>query len=180
MPNACCPEAGRHETAQGEALIARHNARGGHFPIPKGLRPKAQGFEERATLGGMAESPTTPTGLRPFNPRLSTYPHWVAFLEAVRTQGRPVLRNPGHRDVTPLGLKIECPLTQGRPASRSNSRLRDGIPLGFQTGKLANLQTQGIALGTFMPPHLAAARQTWPNSRAPSASMARGTPAVRE
>jgi len=58
------PQAGRHETAQGEALIAIHNVRAGYFPIPKGLRPKAQGCEERATLGGIVETPTTPTGLR--------------------------------------------------------------------------------------------------------------------
>jgi squalene-hopene/tetraprenyl-beta-curcumene cyclase len=33
-------------------------------PIPKGLRRKAQGCEERATLGERNESPTTPKGLR--------------------------------------------------------------------------------------------------------------------
>jgi len=62
---AGCRHVRRHETAQGDALIVLHTVRGGHFPIPKGLRPKAQGCEERATLGGIAESPTTPTGLRP-------------------------------------------------------------------------------------------------------------------
>src|SRR5260370_22169350 len=33
-------------------------------PIPKGLRLKAQGCEERATLGKCAEESSTPTGLR--------------------------------------------------------------------------------------------------------------------
>ena len=34
-------------------------------PIPKGLRPPAQGCEQRATLGPANERDTTPTGLRP-------------------------------------------------------------------------------------------------------------------
>ncbi len=118
---AGCRQVGRHETAQGDALIVLHNVLGGHSPIPKGLRPKAQGCEERATLGGIAESPTTPTGLR-------------------------------RGGTTPLGLMHCSSLTQGRPASRSNPGLRYGIPLGFQTRKMANLQNplpkgEGMACG---------------------------------
>ena len=36
-----------------------------HEEIPKGFRPKAQGCEERATLGKETPNLTTPTGLRP-------------------------------------------------------------------------------------------------------------------
>jgi len=32
-------------------------------PIPKGLRPPAQGCEERGTLGNRFDAPPTPTGL---------------------------------------------------------------------------------------------------------------------
>ncbi len=35
-------------------------------PIPKGLRPPAQGCEARATLGSKPQAVPTPTGLRPF------------------------------------------------------------------------------------------------------------------
>ena len=36
----------------------------GGLNTPTGYRPKAQGCEERATLGQRPKPPTTPTGLR--------------------------------------------------------------------------------------------------------------------
>jgi hypothetical protein len=52
-----------------DASLPRLHRRGLEFghreEIPKGFRPKAQGCEERATLGKWKPDVTTPTGLRP-------------------------------------------------------------------------------------------------------------------
>ena len=73
-------------------------------PIPKGLRPLAQGCEARATLGGVPESGPTPTGLR---------------------------RAP-HDDATPLGLiPIPCGFPKVARASQPWALSRNPIGIRF-------------------------------------------------
>ena len=73
-------------------------------PIPKGLRPLAQGCEARATLGGVPESGPTPTGLR---------------------------RAP-HDDATPLGLiPIPCGFPKVARASQPWALSRNPVGIRF-------------------------------------------------
>ena len=47
-----------------------------HSRIPTGFRPKAQGCEERATLGKRPKKITTPTGFWPTSPARQTKTEW--------------------------------------------------------------------------------------------------------
>jgi len=81
------------------------------FPIPKGLRPPAQGCEERATLGkGRTEAPTL-KGLWQAHDGSCVGKHGVTTLSGFdrtrpSTQGSSQARNPGLKDTIPLGLKM--------------------------------------------------------------------------
>src|SRR5436309_1390396 len=66
------------------------------LPIPKGLRPKAQGCEARATLGVRRKKTTTPTGLRLRALRSSeTKPRWGFVFLCQSSQGSSFLATLG-------------------------------------------------------------------------------------
>ena len=64
-------------------------------PIPKGLRPPAQGCEARATLGHPGKTITNPNGVAPFVVASGTQPRWGRMMCGQYSQGGSCLATLG-------------------------------------------------------------------------------------
>jgi hypothetical protein len=89
--------------ARAQKLLVASPSTGGSFlPIPKGLCPKAQGCEERATLGNRSFADTNPNGVATCFAVEGPQPRWGCASRGRSTQGSSFL--------TTLGLVVRIPL----------------------------------------------------------------------
>ena len=94
--------------------------------IPTGFRPKAQGCEQRATLGKGTRARSTPTGLRRLREERRPQPRWGWHLPTQFTQGSSRLATLGWRtqSLRDWGSEQrtcgECPALRERAEVRGN------------------------------------------------------------
>jgi hypothetical protein len=86
------------------SLVTSPSTEGLVLTIPKGLRPKAQGCEERATLGNRSLADTNPNGVTTCPAQGAPQPRWGCPSRGRSTQGSSFLTTLGFGVRIPLGF----------------------------------------------------------------------------